>query len=252
MGATGDSRALPALVLVHGGGLAADSWELTVDAIRQLEPELTVLAVDMPCRRDKLGDLLTATIADFVQSVVDDIDDAGLDDVVIAGHSMAGLTIPGVVTKLGSSKVREMVFATAFVPPEGKSLVDTLTGVWAPIARRNARRGGLSRTPALGVRFTYLSGVPRARRKFLAGKVHPESARMLAEKVTRQGMPDDVPRTWILTLRDRALSAKMQRQYIDALGGVQTLITMDTCHCLMVSEPKRLAQILVERCRLYA
>ena len=75
---------------------------------------------------------------------------------------------------------------------------------------------------------------------------------MLAEKVSRQGLPDDVPRTWILTLRDRALSAKMQRRYIEALGGVQTLIEMDTCHCLMVSEPERLARILVERCRLYA
>ncbi|OBA79510.1 esterase [Mycobacterium sp. 1164966.3] len=252
MGATGDSRPLPALVLVHGGGLAADSWELTIDAIRRLEPELKVLAVDLPGRRDKPAYLLTVTIADFVISVVDDIEDAGLEDLVIVGHSMAGLTIPGVVSKLGSSKVREMVFAAAFVPPEGKSLVDTLTGVWAPIARRNAKRGGLSQTPAAGIRFTYLNGVTQARRRFLAGKVHPESARMLAEKVSRQGMPDDIPRTWILTLRDRALSAKMQRQYIDALGGVQTLIPMDTCHCLMVSEPERLAQILVERCRQYA
>lgn len=139
-----DLKTLPALVLVHGGGLAADSWELTIDAIRQLAPKLTVLAVDLPGRRGKPGDLLTVTIADFVQSVVDDIEDAGLDDVVLVGHSMAGLAIPGVAAKLGSSKVREMVFAAAFVPPEGKSLVETLTGVWAPIARRNARRGGLS------------------------------------------------------------------------------------------------------------
>jgi pimeloyl-ACP methyl ester carboxylesterase len=35
--------ALPALVLVHGGGLAADSWDLTIDEIRRLAPELTVL-----------------------------------------------------------------------------------------------------------------------------------------------------------------------------------------------------------------
>ena len=62
-------------------------------------------------------------------------------------------------------------------------------------------------------------------------------------------MPDDVPRTWILTQRDRALSLKSQRRSIDAIGGVQTLIEMDTCHVLMVSEPQRLAEILVERCR---
>jgi hypothetical protein len=57
--------------------------------------------------------------------------------------------------------------------------------------------------------------------------------------------------SWELTLRDRALSAKSRRRSIDAIGGVQTLIPMDTCHCLMVSEPVRLAEILVERCRQY-
>ena len=35
---------LPALVVVHGGGLAADSWELTVEEIHRSAPELTVLA----------------------------------------------------------------------------------------------------------------------------------------------------------------------------------------------------------------
>src|SRR5262245_54829257 len=113
--------ALPALVLVHGGGLAADSWDLAVDEIHRQAPELAVLAVDLPGRRGKLGDLLTLTIADFVDSVVGDIEDAGLGEIVIVGHSMAGLTVPGVVAKLGSSRVREMILATAFVPPEGKA-----------------------------------------------------------------------------------------------------------------------------------
>jgi pimeloyl-ACP methyl ester carboxylesterase len=61
----------------------------------------------------------------------------------------------------------------------------------------------------------------------------------------------DIPRTWILTRRDRALAPKVQRKYIEALGGVRTLIEVDTCHMVMVSEPERLASILVERCRLY-
>ena len=79
-----------------------------------------------------------------------------------------------------------------------------------------------------------------------------DSPRVAAEKVSRRDMPDDVPRTWILALRDRALTVKSQRRSIEAIGGVQTVIPMDTCHDLMVSEPKRLAEILVERCRLYA
>jgi pimeloyl-ACP methyl ester carboxylesterase len=53
----------PALVLVHGGGLAADSWGLAVAEIHGLAPELTVLAVDLPGRRDKPGDLRRMTIS---------------------------------------------------------------------------------------------------------------------------------------------------------------------------------------------
>jgi hypothetical protein len=65
-------------------------------------------------------------------------------------------------------------------------------------------------------------------------------------------MPEHVPRTWILTLRDRALSPTFQRRAIDAIGGVQAIIEMDTCHMLMVREPRRLAEILVDRCRVYS
>jgi hypothetical protein len=45
--------------------------------------------------------------------------------------------------------------------------------------------------------------------------------------------------TRILTLRDRAIAPKLQRKNIEALGGVQALIEIDTCHCLMVGEPER-------------
>jgi pimeloyl-ACP methyl ester carboxylesterase len=244
--------ALPALVLVHGGGHAADCWDLTIDEIRRQEPELIVLAVDLPGRCGKSGDLHALTIADFVDSVVKDVEDAGLDDVVLVGHSMAGLTVPGVVTKLGSSKVREVVFATAFIPPEGKALADTLTGLFKRIARRTAKSRKLTNTPPAMAKFGFFNGMSRHQRQFMAGKLYPESPRILAENVSRRGMPEEVPRTWILTTRDRALSVKSQRRSIEAIGGVETIIEVDTCHDLMVSEPKRLAEILVERCGLRA
>ncbi|WP_445159511.1 alpha/beta fold hydrolase [Mycobacterium sp. Dal123C01] len=243
--------ALPALVLVHGGGLAADSWGLTVDEIHRLAPELTVLALDMPGRRNKPGDLREMTIADFVDSLVGDIECAGLEDVVLVGHSIGGMTLPGMATKLGAARVREMIFAAAFLPPEGASLVDSLPWVLARIARRVATRGMPSETPRWLARFAYLNAIPLRRRRFMTGKLYAESLRILTENVSRRGMLDDIPRTWILTLRDRAIAPKLQRRSIEALGGVQTLIAVDTCHCLMVGEPERLAEILVERCRLY-
>src|SRR6202041_4117839 len=116
---------LPDLVLVHGGEHAADCWDLVVAELWRAEPELRPLAVDLPGRGRTPGDLATATIAEWVDSVVADIEREGLGDIVIAGHSMAGGTVPGVVTKLGSARVREMILAAAFVPPQGRSIADT-------------------------------------------------------------------------------------------------------------------------------
>ncbi len=244
--------ALPALVLVHGGAHAGDCWDLTVAEIRCLQPTLDVLAVDLPGRRGKPGDLRTVTIADWVDSVVADIEGARLNDVVIVAHSLGGVSVPGVVTKLGASRVREMVFASAFIPPEGTAVVDTLTGPVSWYARRGARTGKIGELPSLVGRLVFLNGVPREARRFMLERLCSDSPRVATEVVSRRDMPGDVPRTWILTLRDRALSVNSQRRSIAALGGVSTVIPMDTCHDMMVSEPARLAEILVERCRSHA
>jgi pimeloyl-ACP methyl ester carboxylesterase len=243
---------LPALVLVHGGSLDGDCWTLTVDEIRRLEPALRILAVDLPGRGSKSGNFETLKIADWVESVAADIEDAGLKDVVIVGHSMAGLTVPGVVTKLGPSRVREMILAAACVPPEGTAMVDAVGRHTAWTARRNARKGAEYEWPPLLPNLLIFNGVPRRRRRFMAGRMHPESTRIPLEKVTRRGLPDAVPRTWILTLRDRTHPSREQRASIAALGGVDMLIPIDTCHGLMISEPTLLAELLLERCRSHA
>ena len=171
------------------------------------------------------------------------------------GHSMAGLTVPVAVTKLGASRVREMVFAAAFVPPEGSAFVDTFPGLLGFYARRSSRRAverGIAGTlPKAWAAYTFCNGMTREQRKFNMGRLYGESPSVVLETVDRNGMPNDVPRTWVLTLRDRTIAPKAQRGCIAALGGVQTVIEMDTCHNLMISEPERLAEILVERCRRY-
>jgi pimeloyl-ACP methyl ester carboxylesterase len=248
--------ALPALVLVHGAQHAADCWDPTVDEIRRQAPELTVLAVDLPGRRGKSGDLIGARIDDWVGSVVSDIETAGIDSLVIVGHSMAGLVLPGVAAKLGSSRVREMVLAAAFVPPDGAAMVDTVPGSLGWYARhtakRNHQKGRAATLPTVWATFAFCNGMTSKQREFNVARFCPDSPSIVLENVDRADMPDDVPRTWIMTLRDRALAVKTQRRCIEAIGGVQTIIEMDTCHNLMVSEPERLAEILIDRCRLRA
>jgi pimeloyl-ACP methyl ester carboxylesterase len=241
---------LPALVLVHGGGHAADCWDLVVNEIRVFAPTLVVLAVDLPGRRGKPGSFATLAIADWIRAVVADIDAAGLDEVVIVGHSMAGLTVPGVVGALGAGRVREMILAAACVPPEGAAMVDVMSRSTALIARGQACKGDSYVLPRWMARVGLVDNASQM--AFIAGRLYPESSRIPLEKVAKREVPVEVSRTWIMTTRDRAFSPRLQRNYIKALGGVQTLIEIDTRHDLMVTEPKRVAKILVQRCRKYA
>jgi pimeloyl-ACP methyl ester carboxylesterase len=241
----------PALVLVHGGEHSADCWDLTVDELRRQAPELRVLAVDMPGHGATPGDLTTVTIADCVRSAVAQIEDAGLGAVIVVGHSLAGLTVPGIVAKLGSSRVREMVLAASCLPQQGQAIVDTLVGPLAWYVRRAVRlRTPPATTPKVLSALLFCNGMTRAQRRFTQSRMHAEAATIITEPVDRSDLPEDVPRTWILTLRDHALFAPTQFRSIAALGGVQALIPVDTCHDLMISEPRLLAEILIERCRL--
>ena len=241
---------LPALVLVHGGEHAGDCWDLVVSELRRQEPELRTLAVDLPGRGRTPGDLATATIGQWVDSVVADVTRADLGDVVIVGHSMAGVTVPGVVTKLGSERVREMILASAFVPPDGQAIVDTLGGPLAAFARYAAKAGRPMKIPRVATRYAFCNGMTREQRRLTMSALRAESARIPGEPVDRTGFPTEVPRTWILTTRDRALSVRSQHASMEAIGGVQTVIAMNACHELMFSHPKELANILLERCRL--
>ena len=243
---------MPGLVLVHGGAHAADCWDLTVAELTRQAPELRVLAIDLPGRGSRPADLETVTVADWVNSVVADIADAGLGDVVVVGHSMAGLTVPGVVAKLGPGRVREMVLLTAFVPPQGSSVVDTLRGPLAPLARAARRLPKTFEMPPAAARFAFCNGMSREQRRLAISRLCRESPNVIFEPADRGDLPEDVPRTWIMTLRDRALSVQQQCAAIEWLGGVDTMICLDGCHNVMFSEPKRLAAILADRCRLRA
>jgi pimeloyl-ACP methyl ester carboxylesterase len=226
---------------------------LVVDELRRLAPSLPVLAVDLPGHGATPGDLTTVSIADCVHSAIAQVSAADLGEVIVVGHSLAGLTVPGIVAKLGSARVREMILAAACLPAHGAAIVDTLVGPLAWYVRRAVRlRKPPSVTPDLLSRLIFCNGMTPGQRRFALSRIHAESTTLIVEPVDRSDLPDDVPRTWILTLRDHALLRRTQMRSIAALGGVQTLIPVDTCHDLMISEPRLLADILLERCRLYS
>jgi len=96
--------------LVHGAWHGAWCWD-------QLVPELerrghTAIGMDLPCEDHD------ATFFDYADSVAAALGDA--PDVVLVGHSMAGITIPLVALK---RPIRLLVYLCALVPDRAGELV---------------------------------------------------------------------------------------------------------------------------------
>jgi pimeloyl-ACP methyl ester carboxylesterase len=242
---------LPALVLVHGGMQAADSWDLTIAEIDRLAPQLRVLAVDLPGRSRNPASLSTVKVADWTASVIADIEHAGFDEVVLVGHSLAGITVPAVAAALKWPRVRELILVAAFVPPPGQSVIDAVRGPLARYARWGARRGKAGTIPWMAARWLLCNGMTPEQRTFLSSRLRAESARVIVETVDRGRLPTEIARTRVMTTRDRILPPRAQRRSIDALGGVHAIESIHACHQVMVSNPRELARILVERCNAH-
>jgi pimeloyl-ACP methyl ester carboxylesterase len=145
--------------------------------------------------------------------------------------------------------VRSLVFLTCAVPPEGGSVVDVLRGPLRAISVLAARRRSPTRLPAFVALAAFANGMDRAQRRVVAGALCPEAGWLIAEPVTRQGFDATIPRTWILTRKDRCLSPKQQHRSIDNLGGVDECVELDAPHDAMVSHPDDLADILLASVR---
>ncbi|MGV0784564.1 alpha/beta fold hydrolase [Mycolicibacterium peregrinum] len=242
---------MPALVLIHGGAQAADCWDLTISAIRRREPRLPIIAVDLPGRGQHPAPLSAVTLDDCVNSVIGDIAQADLDHVVIAAHSMGGMTAPGVAAELGHPRVAELVFIAAFVAPHGSSILDSLGAPLSLLAKMAVSLNRSFPLPVTAARILFWNGLSKDQIAFARNRLYPESRRVLTDVIDLRGIAERIPRTWILTLRDGALPPRRQMRCIADLGGVGTMLEIDSCHAAMIEEPDRLAQLLISRCHRY-
>lgn len=114
-------------VLVHGAWHGGWCWRrvealLRAQGHRVFAPTLTGVADRSHMARSGV-DLST-----HVDDIVNLIEWEGLTDVVLCGHSYGGMVISGVAEKAPAGAIASIVFLDAFVPADGRSLLDYTTG----------------------------------------------------------------------------------------------------------------------------
>lgn len=234
-------------VLVHGGTLTSTMWDPVRAHLRARS-----IAVDLPGRRYRPADLGAVTIADWVASVVADIEEAGLTEVVLVGHSSGGYVVPGVAAALAARPapvLRGIVFVSATVPGDGERPVDylredirTLASDHRELTLDSARGrtiGGLR--PGEAPIETDLEIVENGPRMGL------EAPLVLFERVSWAGFPAEVPRFYVRALRDKVVPPEVADRMIAAMGGAK-VIDLDAGHRSYETHPAELAAVIDQCC----
>ncbi|MEZ0049126.1 pimeloyl-ACP methyl ester carboxylesterase [Mycobacterium sp. MAA66] len=229
------------VVFVHSGKHDGRCWSPTITSLARLQPEATTLAVDLPGRRGMPGD---TNFSACVQSAMQ-INDAGIDSMVLVGHSLAGVTVPEIATRLGARRVRRIVAVACCVPPQGQTTADTVS-VPTQLVARLLEKVPMPRWLARQMFCNGMSAEQAALSLDLLVPDAPDTPGLTRERVDRSALPSEIPRTWVLTLRDRTLPPRVQLRFASNLGA-QEIVPIDTGHNPMIADPDGLAAIIAGR-----
>ena len=219
------------IVLVHGGGFDARCWDL-------LLPHLAhdAVAVDLPGRGSAPSSLQDVGIADSVARVVDELVSRDLRDVVLVGHSLAGITLPGVAAAV-PDRLRRLVFVSCTVPPDGTSVLSTLD-IDVP-----ATGGEPQALDPATADLLFGDDMDESQRAWMHERLVAEAPAVITEPVDLAGLRHPIPRTWVRLLRDGIVPPEKQDRFIAVVGGCD-VVDLDAGHMAMISQPVELAAVL--------
>jgi pimeloyl-ACP methyl ester carboxylesterase len=224
-------------VLVHGGSFGASCWEPLLPHL----PSSTV-AVDLPGRGSRPRPLAGITIADFVEAVVEDIESRDLRDVVLVGHSMAGITMPGVAGRV-PERLARLVFVACTVPADGTRIVDTLDPEIRAIADQNAPRPEGGKLDDATATALFCNDMTPEQTRWTLDRMVNEANQLTLEPVSLAGLANPIPRTWIRTVHDIVVPADRQAEFAGRVDA--DVVDLDSAHMAMISHPAELAALLL-------
>ena len=222
-------------VVVAGAWLGAWAWDEVVPELRGAGHE--VHALTLSGLAEKQG--VPAGQRTHVQDIVDEVERLDLRDVVLVGHSYAGVPVGQAAERIGDRLAR-VVFVDANVPVDGRSFLDSFPsdfirksldendGGWPPLDPDDYAGQDLT--------------AEQITRIITEGTTHPGAT--LTEPAVLAHPLADLPATYVKCLLD---GDELPAPADELVGsGRWELVRMDTGHWPMFSRPRELARVLHE------
>ena len=222
--------------LVHGAYHGAWCWEPLAARLRAQGHD--VLTVDLPTEDPQAGAAEYAAVA--MEAFA-----SAPDDLVLVGHSLAGLTIPVIAER---RPVGRLVFLCAMIPRPGRSYDEVLAeepDTIAPLPSEGASAGPDGEVrwePEVGA-VVFFADCPADMANWAAHQLRGQ-----CWKVTREPSPltawPAVPRTSIIGKHDAVITPAWSRRVTPSVLGVVP-IELDCGHAPFLSAPDELARTLI-------
>lgn len=238
--------AIASFVLVHGALGDSSAWKKVAPLLR--ESGAVVATPDNPgAAADFEGGARAPEFEDYVAAIEREID-AAPKPVVLVGYSSGGIIITQVAENRPDD-IAALVYLCAYLPIDGETLQGLTMSDEDSMIRARLRidpatgKAGLSPEDMREIIFHDCSPEDAA-----AGMAHtrPESLALLRAPVHSTGANfGRVPRYYITTLRDRAVSPALQKRMYERTP-VEKVYAIDSGHVPSFSRAGELATALLE------
>jgi pimeloyl-ACP methyl ester carboxylesterase len=220
-------------VLVHGGAHAGWCWERLTPFLRADPRVGAVVAIDLSGHGERLDvrPLDQITRADYVEDVVREIETRNLRDVVLVGHSLAGITLAEAAARV-AGRLRRLIFLSTTNPLPGRSIADSMKHPLSPQSR------------GIDYQRMFCNDLDADTAAWLLSRLGPEPPGPISEPVRVATSPPGVPSTYVLLERDEALLPAFQREQAEA-AAVDEVVPFDAGHSAFASRPRELAELLL-------
>ncbi|MEU3888859.1 alpha/beta hydrolase [Streptomyces sp. NPDC029041] len=221
-------------VMVAGTWLGAWAWDEVATELRDAGHAVHALTLSGLAER---RDTQPAGQRTHVRDIVEEVERLGLREVVLVGHSYAGIPVGQAAERIGD-RLRRVVFVDGNVPVDGESFlsgwpsdhvrraIDDHAGYWLPLGPQDYAGQGLTDEQIARI----------------VGGSTPHPGVTLTEPAVLAGPLDALPATYVKCLLDGdepmpAVAALLENSGWD-------LVTLDTGHWPMFSQPRQLARVL--------
>ncbi|MEU3917437.1 alpha/beta hydrolase [Streptomyces sp. NPDC029004] len=225
------------LVLVAGARLGSWAWDEVVPHLRAAGHGVHPLTLSGLA--DKQG--VPAGQQTHVRDIVDEVERQDLRDVVLVGHSYSGIPVGQAAERIGDRLAR-VVFVDSSVPADGESFVSGLQDIGAMVEASIAENGGF--WPLVTAAHFDGEGLTDEQIARIVGGSTPHPGATMTEPAILARPLGELPATYIKCLLAGAEPSADVAELLTSKHWKP--VTMDTGHWPMFSQPRELAQILLD------